>query len=144
MGAKPGKMIEIWDWLMRRKVLVGGFLLLFWLSGVFSYKIFSVCAQDIIEVPSLGESVEIIPKDVSKSVVSMNSSGQNRESETALTDSFEPRPEVGSSSIKSGGTVANKTKSNASQRKAKIAALGVLGVSSTLLLLKYCAVRFWR
>lgn len=123
---------------------MGGLMLLFWLSGVFSYKIFSVCAQDIIEVPSLGEGAEITPKDVSKSVVSMNSSGQNRESGAALTDSFEPRPEVGSSSIDKASAGVNKTQSGTSQEKAKVAALGVLGVSSTLLLLKYCTVRFWR
>lgn len=165
-------MIEICDWLMRRKMLVGVFLALFWGSGLLGYKIISVCAQDAVEVPTLGEvemeKVEEIEeaREVERTEVEEAREVETREatrveklkdaSKSALGDAsggrnqeseniaenFQPRPAVEQGRAETGDAADEMV--IAGRLKAKLWAAGVFVISAGLLVAKYMTVRFWR
>ncbi len=177
---------------MRRKIIVGLFVMLFAASGLMGYRLFSGYAQEMVAVPALGETPREAPKiaeaaggtesqvateepqapeseepklipmkDASKSAISAQGGGRNRETGEVTPDNFQPRPEVfahNSSGAESTGraTVGAKLPAkNLSQSEeelnqpkwrqtGKMVASCTLGITLALLGLRYAVLRFWR
>lgn len=181
---------------MRRKIIVGLFVMLFAASGLMGYRLFSSYAQEMVAVPALGETPGETPKiaeaaddakddsksqaateelqspeaeelklapvkDASKSAISAQGGGRNRETGEVTPDNFQPRPEVfahnyGDAESTGQATVGAKLPAkNLSQSEegrdqqkwrqtGKMVASCTLGITLALLGLRYAVLRFWR